>query len=155
VRTRHRPSPHRRRGERRPDPGPRPRGRRAPPRPARRARRGPRERAVTAPPVDRRAQRLSPLSPIRHVRRAGPALAIGGLAALTPGASLWGVGIPAAVLGVAALYGVFTWATTRWRLNGDVLELERGLVRRTSPRYPLSQVQAIDVLQPAVARMLG
>jgi putative membrane protein len=36
-----------------------------------------------------------------------------------------------------------------------VLELERGLVRRTSPRYPLSQVQAIDVLQPAVARLLG
>src|SRR5581483_5323273 len=47
------------------------------------------------------------------------------------------------------------WLVTRWRLDGDDLQLETGLVRRHSERYPLSQVQAIDIVRPGLARLFG
>ena len=44
---------------------------------------------------------------------------------------------------------------TRWQVADGVLRIETGLVRRQSLRFPLSQVQAIDVVQTGLARVLG
>jgi putative membrane protein len=51
--------------------------------------------------------------------------------------------------------GVVSWLVTRWQVAGGVLRIETGLLRRDSRRFPLSQVQAIDVVQTGLARVLG
>ena len=57
---------------------------------------------------------------------------------------------------VAALVGGFvSWLVTRWQLAGGVLRIDTGLLRRDSRRFPLSQIQAIDVVQTGLARLLG
>jgi uncharacterized membrane protein YdbT with pleckstrin-like domain len=61
----------------------------------------------------------------------------------------------AAVVGIALAAGVVSWLVTRWQVADGVLRIETGLVRRQSRRFPLSQVQAIDVVQTGVARVLG
>jgi putative membrane protein len=43
---------------------------------------------------------------------------------------------------------------TRWRIEDDDLRIETGLLRRQSLRYPLAQVQAIDVVRPGLARLV-
>jgi putative membrane protein len=51
--------------------------------------------------------------------------------------------------------GVISWLVTRWQVSDGMLRIETGLVRRQSLRFPLSQVQAIDVVQTGLARVLG
>jgi putative membrane protein len=60
-----------------------------------------------------------------------------------------------AIIGIALIGGVISWLVTRWQLAGGVLRIETGLIRRESRRFPLSQVQAIDVVQTGLARVLG
>ncbi|HEY3733925.1 MAG TPA: PH domain-containing protein [Streptosporangiaceae bacterium] len=59
------------------------------------------------------------------------------------------------VLGVVLVGGVISWLVTRWQVAGGVLRIDTGLLRRESRRFPLSQVQAIDVIQTGLARVLG
>jgi putative membrane protein len=59
------------------------------------------------------------------------------------------------VIGVVLVLGIIAWAVTRWRLENGVLFIETGLIRRQSLRFPLSQVQAVDVVQTGLARTLG
>jgi putative membrane protein len=61
----------------------------------------------------------------------------------------------AAVVGLALVGGVIYWLVTRWQVADGVLRIETGLLRRQSLRLPLSQVQAIDVVQSGLARVLG
>jgi putative membrane protein len=63
--------------------------------------------------------------------------------------------IDAVVLAVLLVLGVISWIVTRWRVVAGVLHIETGLLRRRSLRYPLAQVQAIDVVQTGIARLLG
>ena len=57
---------------------------------------------------------------------------------------------------VAALVGGFvSWLVTRWQIAGGVLRIDTGLLRRDSRRFPLSQIQAVDVVQTGLARLLG
>jgi putative membrane protein len=57
---------------------------------------------------------------------------------------------------VAALVGGFVrWLVTRWQIAGGVLRIDTGLLRRDSRRFPLSQIQAVDVVQTGLARLLG
>jgi putative membrane protein len=58
-------------------------------------------------------------------------------------------------LPVVLLIAVISWWVTRWRIEGDALRIETGLIRRSSLRFPLTQIQAIDVVRPALARILG
>jgi putative membrane protein len=51
--------------------------------------------------------------------------------------------------------GIISWAVTRWRVDGNVLLIDTGLIRRQSLRFPLSRVQAIDVVQTGLARVFG
>jgi putative membrane protein len=59
------------------------------------------------------------------------------------------------VLGVVALGGVVSWAVTRWRVDGDTLRVESGLIKRQSLQVPLSRAQAVDLVEPFLARTLG
>ena len=56
---------------------------------------------------------------------------------------------------VSALYGYVHWMVTRWRFEGDTLRIETGLIRKDSRRLPLARVQAVDIVRPLLARMLG
>jgi putative membrane protein len=60
-----------------------------------------------------------------------------------------------AVIAVVLVAGIIAWAVTRWRVDHGVLFIETGLIRRQSLRFPLSQVQAVDVVQTGLARTLG
>jgi putative membrane protein len=51
--------------------------------------------------------------------------------------------------------GVISWLVTRWRIEGNVLRIDTGLIRRDSQRLPLTQIQAIDIVAPGLARLLG
>ncbi|MGD0833366.1 MAG: PH domain-containing protein [Candidatus Dormibacteria bacterium] len=60
-----------------------------------------------------------------------------------------------ALAAVALVSGVVSWLVTRWRVVADELQIETGLIRRQSLRFPLRRVQAIDVVAPLTARLLG
>jgi putative membrane protein len=52
-------------------------------------------------------------------------------------------------------YGFIHWKVTRWKIDGDTLRIETGLIRKDSRRLPLARIQAVDVVQPMAARLLG
>jgi putative membrane protein len=59
------------------------------------------------------------------------------------------------VIGIVLVAGIISWLVTRWQVADGVLRIETGLIRRQSLRFPLSQVQAIDVVQTGLERVLG
>ncbi len=56
---------------------------------------------------------------------------------------------------IVLLFAVISWWVTRWRIEDGTLRIETGLLRRSSLRFPLTQIQAIDTVRPALARILG
>ncbi len=101
--------------------------------------------------------RLHPLTPV--VRAGGRLFALlvvlGGIA-LANQRQDGGQIIPDLVIIALALSGGFvSWLVTRWQVADGVLRIDTGLIRRDSRRFPLSQVQAIDVVQSGLARILG
>jgi putative membrane protein len=59
------------------------------------------------------------------------------------------------VFGVVLVGGVISWLVTRWQVADGMLRIDTGLIRRQNLRFPLSQVQAIDVVQTGLGRVLG
>jgi putative membrane protein len=59
------------------------------------------------------------------------------------------------VLAVLVVGGVISWLVTRWRVEDGTLRIETGLIRRSSKRFPLVQIQAIDTVRPLLARVFG
>ena len=102
--------------------------------------------------------RLHPLTPaVRAGRMLIPLLFVA-LYAFSSGNFGRGVGGTIArlvALPIVLLFAVISWWVTRWRIEGDALRIETGLIRRSSLRFPLSQIQAIDTVRPALARVLG
>jgi putative membrane protein len=102
-------------------------------------------------------QRLHPLSPL--VRAGRGAIAIVLVIVLPSVASQHGSGSDdlehLGLLLLASVVGVVSWLVTRWRVEDGVLRVESGLIRRTSERFPLSQIQAIDTVRPGLARVFG
>jgi putative membrane protein len=98
-------------------------------------------------------QRLHPLSPVVRGGRLTIGIAIL-LAPIALGAGRISDATPQiAIVGVLVLAGFVSWLVTRWRIEDDDLRIETGLLRRQSLRFPLSQVQAIDVVRPGLARL--
>ncbi|MGH9054848.1 MAG: PH domain-containing protein [Acidimicrobiales bacterium] len=98
-------------------------------------------------------QRLHPISPLV---RAGPAVAIVVLLVVIGRgrssdrtAELIRLGIVV----LAAVLGFVSWVVTRWRVAGGALQIDTGLLRRSSLRFPLSQIQAVDIVRPGLARV--
>ena len=99
--------------------------------------------------------RLHPLSPFVRAGRAAIALLVVFVPALLSGRDFFGSLVDVAILlGVLAL-GFVSWLVTRWQVSAQELRIETGLVRRSSQRYPLSQLQAIDVIEPGLGRLFG
>ncbi|HEX4654638.1 MAG TPA: PH domain-containing protein [Mycobacteriales bacterium] len=99
--------------------------------------------------------RLHALSPLLRSARAVAALGtVLGSRQLAPGQhqSAW---VDLVVLAVATTAGIISWLVTRWRIAGSELQIETGFVRRQSVRVPLRRLQAVDVVRPLLARMLG
>lgn len=102
-------------------------------------------------------QRLHPLSPVVRAGRGTIALVVVvvipvlGTQSGGGGGNLTHLG----VLLVALALGAISWLVTRWRVEDGVLRVEAGLIRRTSERFPLSQIQAIDTVRPGLARAFG
>jgi putative membrane protein len=105
----------------------------------------------TAPPEG--WQRLHPLSPVVRGGRA-TIFAFVLLLPIAFGGDTLGREAPElGVVGVIVLAGLVSWLVTRWRIEDDDLRIETGLIRRQSLRFPLAQVQAIDVVRPGLARL--
>ena len=99
-------------------------------------------------------QRLHPLSPVvRTGRGLIPIVVI-----LLIGVNRRGNGGEiehAGIILLAFVLALVSWLVTRWRVEDGVLRVDSGLFRRTSERFPLSQIQAIDVVRPGTARVFG
>ncbi len=98
-------------------------------------------------------QRLHPLSPIVRGGRATIAIAILLLPIVLGGGKLTDAIPQLAITALLVVMGFVSWLVTRWRIDDDDLRIETGLLRRRSLRFPLSQVQAIDVVRPGLARL--
>jgi putative membrane protein len=113
-------------------------------------------------PVDGQWRRLSPLSPIV---RAGAALV--GILVIVPNLVANGLDprragnrwatlvITGALVLLTSGAAVVSWLVTRWRIADGNLQIETGPIRRQSYRVPLVRIQAVDVVMPLVARLLG
>jgi putative membrane protein len=101
--------------------------------------------------------RLHPLSPVIRAGRVFIGAVIVFAGTLTPGSGQSRTGVVTRlVIGVLVIaFGAISWLVTRWRVEGNDLRIETGLIRRNSLRFPLAQIQAIDVVRPALARVFG
>ena len=102
-----------------------------------------------------RWRRLHPLSPLVHAGRLLVALAIVAAPSAALGHGTWEALGQLGAFVVVALLGLVSWLVTRWQVEGDDLRIETGLLRRSSLRFPLKQVQAIDIVRPGLARLFG
>ena len=106
--------------------------------------------------LDEGWRRLHPLTPLLRGGRFGLLLVavVGqqGLRESPPEVVLavLGLGIPAAVL-----LGWVAWRAMRYRVTPTELQVESGVLTRRSRRVPLARVQAVDVVRPLYARVLG
>lgn len=107
--------------------------------------------------AEREWQRLHPLSPVVRVARAAFAFIIVGLGDLARhgGGNVITLIIDGSLLAVVLAVSVVAWLVTKWRIEGRVLRIEGGLIRRTSRRFPAEQLQAVDIVNPAIARLFG
>ena len=107
--------------------------------------------------LDQGWRRLHPLSPlVRSGRGLAAVLALAGLS--TSGVVGSGTGLHWYDLALAALVAVaalVNWFVTRWKVDGVTLRIETGLLRRDSRQLPIARIQAVDLVRPFFARMLG
>lgn len=105
-----------------------------------------------------RWHRLHPLSPAVRSGRALYALVLLLVTAIGsggPGGSSSRFLVDIAVAVILVMGGVISWLVTRWCVEDGTLRIETGLIRRSSQRFPLVQIQAIDTIRPFLARVFG
>jgi putative membrane protein len=104
-------------------------------------------------------RRLHPLSPVARVGRIVPALillfVISVAHSKAEGNRTAETDYLIVLTLISVVYGYIHWMVTRWRIEGDALRIETGLIRRDSKRLPLARIQAVDIVRPLLARMLG
>ncbi len=102
--------------------------------------------------------RLHPLTPVARIGRIVPALVlllvVSGAHSSFDNSSVQRDYLIVFAL-ASAVYGWVHWLVTRWRIEGDTLRIETGLVRKDSRRLPLGRIQAVDIVRPLLARLLG
>jgi putative membrane protein len=116
--------------------------------------------APTAAEVPAQAQgwhRLHPLSPLIQAGRVVAGLfTVLVVTFAQSGHGGYRAHIPDVILVVVlAAAALVRWVVTRWRLDGSTLRIETGLFRRDSQQLPVARIQAIDVVRPFLARVLG
>jgi putative membrane protein len=111
-----------------------------------------------APPPGDGWNRLHPLTPIARVGRLAPALVLLLVVSNVHSKAENGTAETdylIAITLISAVYGYIHWMVTRWRLEADTLRIETGLIRKDSRRLPLARIQAVDIVRPFLARLLG
>lgn len=63
--------------------------------------------------------------------------------------------IVALLAGLSVLLGVVRWLRFRWRLDGQTLVLEQGLIQRKRRVIPLDRIQAVEVVAKLRHRVFG
>ncbi len=110
------------------------------------------------PPPDQGWRRLHPLSPVARVGRLVPALVLLFLVSTLHSKSENSTAETdylVVIMLLSGLYGYIHWMVTRWRFEADTLRIETGLIRKDSRRLPLARIQAVDIVRPLFARILG
>ncbi|MDF2966527.1 MAG: hypothetical protein K0Q93_305 [Nocardioidaceae bacterium] len=113
--------------------------------------------ASTSPTADEgRLQRVHPLSPLLRGGIVVVAMLVAGGRQLLEGGTLdWPLlGVGAVVVAVVA-WGALSWWVMRFRIGTQTLLIESGILVRRSRRIRLDRVQAVEVQQPFLARLLG
>jgi len=102
--------------------------------------------------------RLHPLTPIARIGRLVPAFVLLLLVSTVHSKAENGTAETDYLIAftlISAVYGYIHWVVTRWRFEGDTLRIESGLLRKDSRRLPLGRIQAVDIVRPFLARLLG
>lgn len=111
----------------------------------------------TGPERDASWRRLSArmllVYPVRELAGAIPALVGLVVAGQSVGRGQWWWG-PLGVVGVIAL-SALRWATTRYRVTPEQVQLCTGLLRRKTVATPADRVRSVDVTASALHRILG
>ena len=111
--------------------------------------------ALPAPALEGHWQRLHAATPVVRV---GPGLLLIGVILLGQGARSQDRTAELIRLGVLVFFlllSAISWLVTRWRVAEGSVQIETGLLRRSSLRFPLSQIQAVDIVRPGLARIFG
>jgi len=100
-------------------------------------------------------QRLDPrmllVHPIREVVRFLPVLVVFAVARTASGGETWqllGVAFPIGL-------GIMRYLTTRFRISGGRIELQRGLLNRHVLSTPVDRVRTVDLTSSPIHRLLG
>jgi putative membrane protein len=59
-----------------------------------------------------------------------------------------------ALVAVALVLGLVHWLVTRFSFDGETLHVETGLLRRDTRKVPVARIQAVDIVQPYLAKVL-
>ncbi|RKS75263.1 putative membrane protein [Motilibacter peucedani] len=71
------------------------------------------------------------------------------------GPARWALLALAGAVPVAAVAGWLAWRTTTYGFDGEDLRVDSGIVVRRSRRVRLDRLQAVDVVRPLLARLVG
>ena len=100
--------------------------------------------------------RLHPLSPVlRGGRLIIPAILVTAQVTAKGGSTRVRLAVFLGIVALGVVTAVISWLVTRWRVEAGTLRIETGLIRRDSRQIPLSRLQAIDIVRPLLARVLG
>lgn len=118
---------------------------------------------TAAAPPDGAWQKLHGLTPFVRSGRAGAPLIVLLLLSVSRHSSSSGSGgggtaslvVWLVLIAVVLTGGTVSWLVTRWAFDGSTLKIDRGLIRRDSQRIPVTRIQAVDLLQPFLARTCG
>ena len=104
-------------------------------------------------PIARQGQRLHPLSPLLRGGIFVAAVAFGVLQQVVVDHQFtWPALTLAGALLVGLIYGAFSWWFTRFYVDDEELRVDSGVLVRRSRRIRIERLQAIDVVQPLLAR---
>jgi putative membrane protein len=109
-----------------------------------------------AGPVSRQGQRLHPLTPLLRGGIFVAAVAFGVLQQVVVDHQFtWPALTLAGALLLGLIYGAFSWWFTRFYIDQEELRIDSGVLVRRSRRIRIERLQAIDVVQPLLARIFS
>lgn len=69
------------------------------------------------------------------------------------GFGFWRVGFPLVLAGAVVVAGIASWATTRYRITPERVELRTGWLRRQRRSVPRDRIRTVDLTAPPVHRI--
>ncbi len=110
---------------------------------------------MTAPAPERHYRRLSPLTPLVRAFYVAVAFAVTSWDDLLRG-DVGPIGwILLALLAGGLVFGTASWLRTKYWIEADELRVDTGLVSHQSRRIRVDRIQAVDIVQPFVARIFA